>query len=80
MKRVRYSRNEELFREMLKKHRLKAKIKQNDLAKKLNTSQPCISKYESGERLLSFVEAIDICNALNINIHEFIEEYLSNET
>ena len=80
MKHERYSLNEEIFRKVLKKYRLKAKFKQCDLAKKLNTSQPFISKYESGERILSFVETITICQALNISIHDLIEDYLNNES
>jgi transcriptional regulator with XRE-family HTH domain len=43
--------------------RVSAGISQEALAKKLETKQSFISKYERGERTLNFIEVVKICNA-----------------
>ena len=81
MKRNRYSSNEETLRQLLRNHRLERGIRQEDLAEMLNVHQSFVSKYESGERLLTFVETMGICSALNLDpktlIKEFIQYYES---
>jgi transcriptional regulator with XRE-family HTH domain len=75
MKRNRYSSNEEVLRHLLRGHRLNKEIRQEDLAKTLQVHQSFVSKYESGERLLTFVEVINICKALAIDPIKLVKEY-----
>ena len=46
-------------------------LTQGALADKLNIPQSLISKYESGERHLDFVEIFTICKAFGISISQF---------
>ncbi|MBP8802282.1 MAG: helix-turn-helix transcriptional regulator [Kiritimatiellae bacterium] len=76
MKRNRFSDGEETLRKLLRKCRVEAGLRQEDLAEKLNVHQSFVSKYESGERLLTFVETINICRALGLDLNAFLAEYL----
>lgn len=51
------------LRQYLKQLRDESGLTQNTLAQKLNKPQSYVSKYESGERGLDFVETIEICEA-----------------
>jgi transcriptional regulator with XRE-family HTH domain len=76
MKRDRYAANEEHLRRLLRKKRLAKNLRQDELAKLLGVPQSFISKYESGERLLTFVEIVSICRALQIDPSSLLKEYL----
>ncbi len=76
MKRDRYSSKEEIFRKILRDRRLEIGLRQEDLAEKLAVYQSFVSKYESGERLLTFVEAICICKVLDLDPNKLLEDYL----
>jgi transcriptional regulator with XRE-family HTH domain len=78
VKRNRYSDSEEALRKLLRKCRIEAGYRQEDLAEKLNAHQSFVSKYESGERLLTFVETINIWQALGLEPNTLFQEYLSN--
>jgi transcriptional regulator with XRE-family HTH domain len=78
VKRNRYSDSEEALRKLLRKCRIEAGLRQEDLAEKLNAHQSFVSKYESGERLLTFVETINIWQALGLEPNTLFQEYLSN--
>lgn len=75
MKRNRYSSNEETLRHLLRTYRLNKEVRQEDLAKVLQVHQSFVSKYESGERLLTFIEIMSICDALSIDPITLIKEY-----
>jgi transcriptional regulator with XRE-family HTH domain len=47
-------------------------LRQHDLAERLGEPQSFVSKYETGERILDFVEVRDICRALGIPLVEFV--------
>jgi transcriptional regulator with XRE-family HTH domain len=64
----RESDEEKCLREMLRKARTKANLRQSDLAELLGVPQSFVSKYESGERLLSFVETLFILEHLELPI------------
>ena len=49
-------------------------LQQSQLAKKLGISQQLVSKIETGERLLTLVEAIDLAKTLDIDIHDLIKK------
>lgn len=56
----------DLFRELLKELRESKGATQAQLAKRLEIPQSYVSKYETGERRLDFVETAEICEALGI--------------
>lgn len=76
MKRNRYSDKEEALRRLLRERRIEAGLRQEDLAEKLKAHQSFVSKYESGERLLTFVETINICMALGLDPEALLKEYM----
>ena len=76
MKQDRYATNEEHLRRLLRQARQQRGLTQAALASVLQKPQSFVSKYESGERLLSFVETIDVCLALHLDPKAFLKEYL----
>lgn len=76
MKHNRDVNNEEHFRNLLRQRRKDRGLTQAGLAATLGKPQSFVSKYEAGERLLSFVETIDVCRALGINPATFLRDYL----
>ena len=64
----RESDEEKRLREMLREGRTKAGLRQSDLAELLGVPQSFVSKYESGERLLSFVETLFIVEHIELSI------------
>ncbi len=76
------SAEQSILQNLLKRFRTDANLKQSELAEILNQSQSFVSKYESGERRLDLLELWQICQALNINLTEFVAEFeqLLNES
>lgn len=62
---------DDLFRELLKDSRISKHLTQADLASRLGQPQSYVSKYETGERRLDFVETVVVCQAIGITIEEF---------
>ena len=58
----------------LKTLREKSGLTQVQLSEKLGTPQSYVSKYENGDRYLSFIEVLAICEALAINPNLIIEK------
>lgn len=58
---------EKCLREILREARVKAGLRQSDLADLLGAPQSFVSKYESGERLLTFTEALFILERLGVS-------------
>lgn len=58
---------------LLKQKRKQQKISQKQLAEQLKKPQSFISKYESGERRLDFIEFISIAKLLHIDLSELIK-------
>lgn len=54
----------EALRETLKELRIEKELTQAQLAVKLSKPQSYVSKYESGERKLDFVEVLEVADAL----------------
>ncbi len=75
MKKDRYSPLQEKFQQLLKDIRNDAGLRQIDLADILGQPQSFVSKYEMGERLLTFLEVRRICQALRITMEEFINKF-----
>jgi transcriptional regulator with XRE-family HTH domain len=70
-----FSRAEDLFRTMLRELRQRKGITQTQLSERLRLPQSYVSKYETGERRLDFVETLFVCEALEIPIDEFVKEF-----
>lgn len=61
--------------EMLQQLRLKAGLRQIDLAKKIGEPQSYVSKFESGERRLDLYELRIICRALGVELTDFVGRF-----
>lgn len=66
-----YTDRYDLFRELLKELRESKGVTQAQLAKRLEIPQSYVSKYETGERRLDFVETAEICEALGVKTADF---------
>ncbi|MGH2508086.1 MAG: helix-turn-helix domain-containing protein [Ktedonobacteraceae bacterium] len=62
-------------RELLRELREAAKLRQIDLAERLGRPQSFVSKYESGEKTLDFLEVKEVCHALDVPMVEFVRRY-----
>ncbi len=63
------------LRELLRQLRLEAGLRQVELAKLLKKPQSYVSKYESGERRLDFIEVRDVCAAIGTSMAELLARY-----
>ncbi len=66
---------QERFQNILRELRLDAQLRQIDLAKMLRQPQSFVSKYESGERRLDFLELRDVCRALGVSLADFVRRF-----
>lgn len=80
----RYSKEQLILQGLLKRLRVEHSLTQRELAERLSVPQSLVSKYESGERHISFIELATICSALEISISDFSALYeksiLNNES
>jgi transcriptional regulator with XRE-family HTH domain len=72
---TRYTQADGLFRELLKELRIAKNLTQAEVAVSLDLPQSYVSKYESGERRLDFVETTLVCEALGMRIEDFVVAY-----
>lgn len=63
------------LQQLLRSIRADAGLRQSDLASRLSRPQSYVSKYESGERRLDFVELREICLALGVPLVDFVARY-----
>lgn len=75
MSKTTYTQANDIFRELLKETRGAKNLTQADVAKSLGVPQSYVSKYESGERRLDFVETALVCEALEMSIEDFAAAY-----
>jgi transcriptional regulator with XRE-family HTH domain len=68
-------RNKKFLLELLRRIRLDASVSQMELSKKLGKSQGFVSKYELGERRLDLPDLVEICDALQISLADFVKEF-----
>jgi transcriptional regulator with XRE-family HTH domain len=70
-----FNKEYELFIELLKEYRLRQNVTQAELAKKVGwANHTYVSKYETLERRLDFIEWKNVCRALKISPTEFLKE------
>lgn len=62
--------------QLLKELRLGKNLTQKGLAERLELPQSFVSKYETGERRLDFVETANVCEALGITIEQFSKLFM----
>lgn len=66
------------FRELLIQARQRSGLTQRQLAERLGTPQSYVSKFERGERRLDLIEFLEVADALQIDVGEFIRQLRSN--
>ena len=59
--------------------RTEARLRQVDLAMRLDRPQSFVAKYESGERRLDFIEFIEIAEAIGFDPIGFLHDFLARE-
>ncbi len=62
-----------LLQKTLKEARAEAKMRQEEVARKLGQPQSFVSKYETGERRLDLAELQAICDVLGLTLSELIQ-------
>lgn len=65
------SKEQKLLQDLLRQLRIEAGLTQIDLARSLGEPQSYISKYESGERRLDFLEVRYLCASFGISVSDF---------
>ena len=63
------------LRELLRDLREAAGFRQIDLAVRLKRPQSFVSKYESGEKTLDFLEVREVCSVLGVSLADFVRRY-----
>ena len=63
------------FRQELKNLRLSSGLTQADLAERLNKPQSYVSKLESGDRSLDFIETRELCLACGVSLERFVRQF-----
>ncbi|MHB1344953.1 MAG: helix-turn-helix domain-containing protein [Thermoleophilia bacterium] len=63
------------LQQLLRTARIEAGLRQADLASRLSKPQSYVSKYESGERRLDFLEVREICHAVGIRFTDFVARF-----
>ncbi|MGA9852265.1 MAG: helix-turn-helix transcriptional regulator [Gammaproteobacteria bacterium] len=61
--------------ELLRDLREAAGLRQVDLAARLKRPQSFVSKYESGEKTLDFLEVREVCRALGTSLADFVRRF-----
>ena len=64
---------------LLREHRERAGLRQSDVADRLSKKQSFVSKYESSERRIDYLEIRQICAAIGIDVVAFIQEYEASQ-
>jgi len=65
------TKEQKIFQDLLRELRIQAGFTQVTLAKSLGKAQSYVSKYESGERRLDFLELRHLCDFLGISMSAF---------
>lgn len=67
----------EALTKLLQTLRIEAGLTQTEMANLLGRPQSYVSKYESGERKLDFVEVLEVCEILEITPQVFVTRYVA---
>jgi transcriptional regulator with XRE-family HTH domain len=77
---MKFTKPDDVFRRLLKNLRTARNITQAELAARLGQPQSYVSKYETGERRLDFVETVVLCEALDVDVVQFAASYVADLT
>ena len=69
-----YSDEHRKLRELLKRERIAAGLRQGDLAEHTNRSQAYISKFENGDLRLDVVDFVRFCRTIGCDPHKILDE------
>ena len=64
-----------LFRQALRDLRLASGLTQAEVADKLGKPQSYVSKLESGDRSLDYIETREFCVACGVNFERFVRQF-----
>lgn len=70
-----WSLQNQILKSQLKEIRKSAGITQLELANRLKRHQSYVSKYESGERRLDFIELREVIRCCDTTLNSFIQEF-----
>lgn len=65
-----------VFRELIREFRVANRLTQAEVAGRLGVPQSYVSKYESGERRLDFIETFSVCRALGVSLEVFARAFV----
>jgi len=71
----RKQRERKLLLEVLRELRKQRSLTQDQLARSMGVRQAFVSKYETGERRLDFLDLVGICDVLGMSIVKFAERF-----
>jgi transcriptional regulator with XRE-family HTH domain len=71
----RKQRERKILLEVLRELRKQRSLTQDQLARSTGVKQAFISKYETGERRLDFLDLVAICDVMGISIVKFAEKF-----
>jgi transcriptional regulator with XRE-family HTH domain len=72
---LRKQRERKVLLHLLRELRKEKGLTQGQLGKAIGAKQAFVSKYETGERRLDFLDLVAICEALGISIARFAERF-----
>lgn len=75
---LRFTERDQRLRILLRQCREEAGLYQEQLAEKLGKPQSYVSKLESGDRKIEFLEVEDVCRALDLELREFVRRWEEN--
>ena len=75
MKKSIYKNENNILIDLLYSLRLKARLKQSELAQRIGVPQSFISKIENGQRRIDIIELNKICKIFGITLTEFIQQF-----
>lgn len=71
----RKQRERTILLDLLRELRTQKGLSQDQMARAIGTKQAFVSKYETGERRLDFLDLVAICEVLNMSIMKFAERF-----
>jgi transcriptional regulator with XRE-family HTH domain len=72
---IRKQRERKIFLDLLRELRKQKGLTQGQVAKGIGAKQAFVSKYETGERRLDFLDLAAICDVLSISVVKFAERF-----
>jgi len=72
---IRKQRERKIFLDLLRELRKQKGLTQGQVAKGIGAKQAFVSKYETGERRLDFLDLAAICDVLSVSVVKFAERF-----